>query len=166
MAIDRNKLQNIVKNTDGSYTARCPACAASGADSKSEHLIVFPDGRFGCVAHPKDKDHNKAVLLLAGDGTNNKAGSYIPKLEIRPQKIESSKRLLLVGSLLGRAGHDFSTAPEQCAASSASVEGAAKKVAAPKAKTGGKKASGAGAVAQHGRGVTMEEARAFLGITS
>ena len=68
MALDTAKLENVVKKPNGMFTARCPACSEEGADSKGEHLAVFPDGRFGCVVSPKDKEHNKRIYALAGDG--------------------------------------------------------------------------------------------------
>lgn len=52
--IDPKKLTNVVEK-DGKTIARCPACAARGNDAKGEHLVIFPDGKFGCVANPKDK---------------------------------------------------------------------------------------------------------------
>ncbi len=58
----------FVKRTPGHIVAQCPACAESGADTHGrEHLIVWPDGRFGCVANPGDKLHRKRIFELAGD---------------------------------------------------------------------------------------------------
>ena len=47
--------------------AQCPACAEGNHDRKGEHLRVYPDGRFGCCVHPKDKEHRKRVFALVGD---------------------------------------------------------------------------------------------------
>ncbi len=60
MKLDLNKLLNVKRPGGGKTTAQCPACAADGGDAKKEHLVIYADGRFGCVVQPKDKDHNKA----------------------------------------------------------------------------------------------------------
>ncbi len=54
---------------DGTLVARCPACAARGQDGKGEHLVVYPDGRFGCVVHPGDAGwlHRKVIWEAAGE---------------------------------------------------------------------------------------------------
>ncbi len=54
---------------DGIVQARCPACAEGGGDRAGEHLRVFPDGRFGCCVHPKDREHRKRIFELAGEKT-------------------------------------------------------------------------------------------------
>ena len=68
MALDIAKLTNVRAGFDGKITARCPACAADGADAKGEHLVVFPDGKYGCVANEGDAEHSKRIYALAGDG--------------------------------------------------------------------------------------------------
>lgn len=52
----------------GKLIARCPACAAEGADRDGDHLVVFDEGRgrFGCVAHAGDPDHRRRIAALAG----------------------------------------------------------------------------------------------------
>lgn len=50
----------------GRIQARCPACAESGGDTQGEHLVVYPDGRFGCCLHPGDKQHRKRIFALVG----------------------------------------------------------------------------------------------------
>src|SRR4051794_32841727 len=65
MALDPSKLQNV-KKSGGKTTARCPACAATGGDSKGEHLVMFPDGKFACVVNPKDNVHRKEIFALVG----------------------------------------------------------------------------------------------------
>jgi hypothetical protein len=73
MSLIRSKLENVVERADGSFNARCPACAARGGDSKGNHLIVFPDGKFGCVvfqgSDAETREHRALVTRLAGDGT-------------------------------------------------------------------------------------------------
>ena len=62
MALDTAKLENVVSKPNGMFTARCPACAEDGADTKGEHLAVFPDGKFGCVVNPKEKHTPSASM--------------------------------------------------------------------------------------------------------
>lgn len=65
MSLDVSKLQNV-RCVGGNITARCPACAERGGDKNDEnHLIIYPDGAFGCVAHQKDKEHRKRIWALA-----------------------------------------------------------------------------------------------------
>ena len=68
MALDITKLTNVKEGFDGKITARCPACAADGADAKGEHLVVFPDGKYGCVANEGDAEHSKRIYGMVGDG--------------------------------------------------------------------------------------------------
>lgn len=54
---------------DGSIEAQCPACAATGGDTDERHLIVFPDGAYGCVAYQGDTVHNKEIYSIVGEKT-------------------------------------------------------------------------------------------------
>jgi len=58
-----------VRKRIGKIVARCPACAELGHDEKGEHLVIMPDGRFGCVVCPgaAGKEHRKQIHALAGD---------------------------------------------------------------------------------------------------
>ena len=66
MALDFTKLEKLVKKSDGKIIARCPACAAAGGDTNGEHLVMYRDGRYGCVVHPSDREHNKEIFKIAG----------------------------------------------------------------------------------------------------
>ncbi len=57
---------------DGGLEAQCPVCAASGGDSRGQHLRVFPDGRFACVAHAGDALHRKQIWAIAGDKSEDR----------------------------------------------------------------------------------------------
>lgn len=61
----------MVRHSNSKVTARCPACAADGGDRTGNHLVIFPDGRFGCAAMPGDPGHRRHIFALAGV-----AGSY------------------------------------------------------------------------------------------
>ena len=86
MKIDISKLKNAVKKPNGEVVAQCPACDAAGGDHTGNHLIVFPDGRFGCVAHQGDKNHNKEILKLAGADDGAVAETH-GKVKVRAYKI-------------------------------------------------------------------------------
>jgi hypothetical protein len=64
MSLDLTKLENVRQTTEKTI-ARCPACAKDGKDKKGEHLVIFPDGRYGCVVDSSD-DHRKAIFELVG----------------------------------------------------------------------------------------------------
>ena len=66
MSLDAAKLENVRELAGGIVQARCPACAEDGHDRTGEHLRIYPDGRFGCCVHPKDKEHRKRIFALAG----------------------------------------------------------------------------------------------------
>ena len=68
MSLDVQKLAVSRRLEDGTVVARCPACAAVGQDRAGEHLVVYPDGRFGCVVHPGEGGclHRKAIWAAVG----------------------------------------------------------------------------------------------------
>lgn len=74
MSLNISLLKNVVRQENGSITAQCPACAALGNDVRGQnHLIVYPDGRYGCVLHPRDgfgseerKMHLRKIHQLVG----------------------------------------------------------------------------------------------------
>jgi len=90
--INQLKLKNVVQR-DGKIVAQCPACHQAGADSKGDHLVVYPGGEFGCVANPGDKEHNKQILKLVGE----KGYGPLHQLQIRRQTIPDSKVVLRLG---------------------------------------------------------------------
>ena len=76
MSLDLSRLENV-RQRCGRTVARCPACAEHGQDEKGEHLIIMPDGRFGCVVCPgaAGKDHRKQIHALAGDPATRRLGA-------------------------------------------------------------------------------------------
>ena len=78
MPLNLNDLENLVALPDGSHRARCPACKEKGHDRTGEHLMVRPDGRFGCCAFPEDKFHRRRIYALAAGQEERIA------IEIRP----------------------------------------------------------------------------------
>lgn len=48
-------------------TAQCPACFASGADTKGNHFFLdLTSGKFGCVANEGDSQHRREIFALVG----------------------------------------------------------------------------------------------------
>ncbi len=88
------KLKNVVKK-DGKIVAQCPACAAAGADATGNHLAVFPDGKYGCVANPDDQAHRKTIFKLVGQSS----GAVSHELKIQRLDIGESRVLMKVGRL-------------------------------------------------------------------
>lgn len=80
-SLDGNKLEDVRARGGGAFIARCPACAALGGDRKGEHLIIFPDGKYGCVVTDADPLHRREIHRLAG------AGKHSPQTPIQPKKI-------------------------------------------------------------------------------
>jgi len=76
MALDLKKLEGVRRVGD-KIIARCPACAASGHDERGEHVVLYPDGRFGCVKHQGDAEHRRLIWKLAGSEIDSKASVRI-----------------------------------------------------------------------------------------
>ena len=70
---------------------RCPACAAAGSDAKGDHLVIYPDGGYGCVANPKDKLHTKEIFRQVGP-----AGAQVSstKITVRAVNVPVSSVLM------------------------------------------------------------------------
>jgi len=60
LSIDFSKLENT-RQLDGKTVAACPACRADGHDKAGDHLVLWPDGRFGCVKFADDTEHRKRI---------------------------------------------------------------------------------------------------------
>lgn len=66
MGLQIDLLEKARTTGGGRIQARCPACAEGGGDTSGEHLIIYPDGRFGCCVNPDDKQHRKRIFALVG----------------------------------------------------------------------------------------------------
>lgn len=64
--LDSNKLEGLRRKGDGALIARCPACAVLQKDTKRQHLIIYSDGKYGCVVFTKDELHRKSIFAEAG----------------------------------------------------------------------------------------------------
>ena len=108
MSLDVSKLQNVKHRPDGSFTARCPACAGTGGDAKGTHLIVFKDGKFACDANQGSHEHRSEIFRLVSSDVKYCPAPPKP-IEIRRPKIEPSQTLMI----LGRHGRHNSTPTEK-----------------------------------------------------
>lgn len=88
MSLDLNKLENV-KEMSGKKIARCPVCAEQGGDSKSEHLAIFDNGAYHCVATNGEAKHRKRIYELCGtkSSTCKKRERGLPP--IKEWKVES-----------------------------------------------------------------------------
>lgn len=137
--IDFSKLKNAVDKS-GKTVAQCPACAANGADTKGDHLVIFEDGKFGCVVNPDDKEHNRQILKLAGKG-----GSA-PRVSVPIERLHIPDSKVLFK--FGRIGR------EPVSRLTSNDGGRDKAVSATPAELCGSKGTN--------HGVNLEEAEAFL----
>ena len=94
MALDLTKLEKVANLANGLKRAQCPACAEAGQDKKGEHLRIFPDGRFGCCVHPKDREHRKRIFALAGE-----RGRQEIKVRVLPPKATGAVQSGILGRL-------------------------------------------------------------------
>jgi hypothetical protein len=129
MSLDISKLQNRQMRGEKT-TARCPACAESGGDNKGEHLIINPQGRFGCVVYAGNgaeaKEHRRRIFALCGD--RKKKPLVIHRTEEtaasgrsgRPFQSHSEDAPINTG-LLGRLGRVFQSHLERRQEIAASV---------------------------------------------
>jgi hypothetical protein len=66
ISLDPARLENVKNLDGGAIRAACPACRAAGSDKSGNHLLIQPDGKFGCAANPNDREHRKDIFRLAG----------------------------------------------------------------------------------------------------
>lgn len=60
MPLDATKLVGV-QRYHGKITAQCPVCQ----ENSRSHLVIFPDGKFGCVVN-SDPSHRKEIWRLIG----------------------------------------------------------------------------------------------------
>lgn len=83
MSLDVRRLAVARRLEDGSILARCPACAAERKDRKGEHLVIYPDGRFGCVLHPGDAGSVHRKLIWEAVGERKRRPPVVLKFTVR-----------------------------------------------------------------------------------
>ena len=112
MSLVLSKLEKVRHLANGSVEARCPACAEGGHDRKGEHLLIKPDGRFGCCANPKDREHRKRIFALVGDASPR-------SIKVRVAAVKVAAPAVMAG-VLGRLGRVFATPAKPATISDAS----------------------------------------------
>ena len=78
MPLDLSKLE-CVRCADDRTHARCPACAEIGGDKKGEHLMIDPQGRFGCAVYAGDLGHRSRIWALAGVRDGKPSFGFTPR---------------------------------------------------------------------------------------
>ena len=109
MSLDLSRLENVRKRI-GKIVARCPACAEQNHDQKGEHLAIFPDGSFACIANPgkEGHKHRQRIFALASDPVLRKRGACVVRVR-RPvgAKLPPVAGKVVDLSQLGTAGTAF-----------------------------------------------------------
>ncbi len=100
MRLNTDLLEMKKEYEDGRVTYQCPSCAEEGHDNKGEHLIIYPDGQFGCAAYQGEtgKEHRKRIFELVGERTDLSEGFKLYPKIVEPPEI-------LIEDVLGRLGH-------------------------------------------------------------
>ncbi len=78
--LDVARLENV-RDRGNKIESACPACREEGRDRTGNHLVIYQDGRFGCVANPEDHEHRKRIWQLAG-GAGTNPGDYLPAVPL------------------------------------------------------------------------------------
>jgi len=112
MSLNLNKLEKVRHLANGNIEARCPACAEGGHDRKGEHLLIKSDGRFGCCANPKDREHRKRIFALAGDTAPRSIKVKVAGVSVAAPAVMSG--------VLGRLGRVFASRAKPATTSDAS----------------------------------------------
>ncbi len=88
MALDISKLVAVKDQGGGKIVAQCPSCQSQGSDLHGKnHLVVYPDGRFGCAVDdsPEHRKHIWALVGIGGSGEDPDAmyqTSEEPRIEL------------------------------------------------------------------------------------
>lgn len=64
MSLDLSKLVGL-KRLSGKQIAQCPACALDGKDASKNHLVIYADGKYGCVVD-NTEEHSKIIWKMVG----------------------------------------------------------------------------------------------------
>jgi hypothetical protein len=104
MGLDILKLENCRKKGN-KVVARCPACAEVGQDKQGNHLILYDDGRFGCVKYQgaDGQEHRKRIFQLVGGSKQIKTVIDVKN----PSQLSQMTQGVLIKNIMGRLGHHF-----------------------------------------------------------
>lgn len=88
MSLDLSKIERG-RHEGERFIGRCPRCAVDGHDRKRENLVVFPDGKFGCLRNC-DKGE---IYRMIGDGRGFKK-RFAPSMpKVAPVTKESASEI-------------------------------------------------------------------------
>jgi hypothetical protein len=86
LSLDLERLENVKHLGGGGIRAACPACRAADSDKSRDHLLIQPDGKYGCAVYPKDHEHRSQIFRLAGNGFSpNQSHPAVCKKPITPR---------------------------------------------------------------------------------
>jgi hypothetical protein len=104
MNLKVERLDNV-KVRVGKIIAACPACRAEGGDRAGDHLVIFDDGRFGCVRYSGRSwdsiTHRKTICRLVGDGNAPVTADVAPEAFLKLPGLPQSQPII-VARRLGR----------------------------------------------------------------
>lgn len=80
MSLDLSKLVGA-RRLHGKITAQCPVCQ----ETSQSHLVIFPDGKYGCVVD-RSSEHTRAIWRAIGSDAESAAPQEIPEPKIEITK--------------------------------------------------------------------------------
>jgi hypothetical protein len=117
MSLDTSRLENVIER-EGKTIARCPACAERGQDHSGDHLAIFPDGKFWCIADDTP-EHRSEIYRLVGIRGEPAERGPIPIPIRRPECVLREPRTLrtyfsdfLAHREQGEGDHIYKRSPE------------------------------------------------------
>jgi hypothetical protein len=66
ISLDAARLENVKHLDGGAIRGACPICRKAGSDKSGDHLLIQPDGKFGCAKYPGDAAHRREIFALVG----------------------------------------------------------------------------------------------------
>jgi hypothetical protein len=88
--LDEKQIEGLRECGPGKRVGRCPACADAGGDHKGEHLIIYEDGKFGCVLYPGEEGVERRRQIWKLVGIKTKARRLPRKIQARPISIRKA----------------------------------------------------------------------------
>lgn len=92
-----------LEDRGGKWEGPCPACREDGKDNKGNHLIMFPDGAWGCTVNRGEagKEHRRRMMELAPELRGGKgSGPARPRVSFEEEKAAISEGLLALWGMI------------------------------------------------------------------
>lgn len=100
MKLDFNKLENRKRDeAKKGWRGRCPACKEDGKDAKGEHLLIYDDEDFNCIADQSREHRLRIKEILRVESPEERKVKKAITFTIYPNKTVPLKRLELTGRL-------------------------------------------------------------------